>query len=127
MNKEQIKQLVENMTLDELVGQTLNFLVPENVEGEKLKEYEELVKRTKPGSIFFNTTSEENIKRITEITNKYTPFPVIVAGDIEHGPNVINESCHYLPNAMAWGACDDPDLIERAGELTAQTCRKAYL
>lgn len=28
-----------------------------------------------------------------------------------------------LPNAMAWGACDDVELIEKAAEITAKICR----
>lgn len=51
-------------------------------------------------------------------------MPVIVSADIENGAGCCLWNERTLPEPMAWGACDDAELIEEAGKVTAQICRK---
>jgi len=125
MTKEQIRKIVDELSLDDLVGQVLSYLVPDKITDEKLSNLEEKFRHMRPGAIFVNSLSSENIKKVTKLANKYTKIPVIVQADTENGPFPSVADCpHRLPRAMAWGACDDAELIERGGRATAQLCRK---
>jgi beta-N-acetylhexosaminidase len=59
----------------------------------------------------------------TDMANSYTKIPVIIVTDVEFGPGENMADLPVITNAMAWGACDDPELIETAAELTAKICR----
>lgn len=120
MNMEQIDKLIEEMSLDDLCGQLLCYNVPGRWTAE---EFEEIAKRTKPGGIF-GVRKKEDIKLYTDMINKYTKAPVIVSADIENGPGCAIEGETLMPHSMAWGACDDEELLEKAGEATAAICRK---
>lgn len=113
--------MVKKLTLDELIGQLMCVNI-------SLKEdpqlFEEYCKVRKPGSIFLNGHTGSSIKTFTEIANRYSPIPVIVASDIEHGPGMELPGERMLPNCMAWGACNDAQLVKQAGEDTAKICRK---
>ena len=117
-----IEKQIARMSLDELCGQLLCYEVSASMEPER---FEECVKRTMPGAIFINGQEKEFIKTYTDLVNRYTPVPVIVAADVENGPGSALRDGVLYPNEMAWGACDDEALIERAGEVCARICRKA--
>ncbi len=117
-----IENLLQNLTLDDLVGQTLCVAVNNKVTPE---EFEEIAKNNMPGGLFFTKTSSERIKLFTDIANKYVKIPVIVSADVENGPEMAIEGKGYIPHEMAWGACDDPDLLEKAGVETAKICRRS--
>ena len=117
-----IEKIIENMSLDELVGQLMCYNVPISESEDIAEKFGELFERTMPGGIFVHGVTAEQIKTVTELINKHTSVPVIVAGDTEYGPNTIKGST-LLPTTMAWGACDDEKLIERGGKAMAQICR----
>lgn len=121
---DRIKALVEEMSLDDLCGQLLCYEVSPDMDEERMARFEKTVKETKPGGIFFNFGTGEQIKKVASLINKHTKVPVIVSGDAEHGPTPVSDCPHRLPNPMAWGACDDEELVEIAGVATAQLCRK---
>ncbi len=122
MDANEIRAIVENMTVDELCGQLLCYIVSNRWSEE---DFEECVKRTQPGGIFFNATNKDTIKKYADIVNKHTKVPVIVAGDVENGPGCTLVGEEFLPHPMAWGACDDAELIEKAGEATARIARES--
>jgi len=118
-----IEKCIDEMSLEDLCGQLLNIQVSRYKDFDTL---EKIVKKIRPGGIFVDRNSgKEDIKKQTDIINKCTKVPVIVSADIENGPGcaISGEAC--LPNPMAWGACDDEDLIRRAGKATAEICRKS--
>lgn len=120
--QEFIEKCIEDMSLEDLCGQLLNIHVSRY---QDIDEFEKLVKRIRPGEIFVGQNSEkEVIEKYTDIINKYTKVPVIVSADIEFGPGCSVKGETYLPHPMAWGACDDADLIRRAGKVTGQICRQ---
>jgi len=120
-------KIISEMTIDELIGQLICYCVPSKDDDETKQKFEEKVKRTKPGAIFFNTSSMEKIKSYIELTNRNLKIPVIVAGDTEYGPNTIADCETQLPYPIAWGSADDDTLIERGGRETAKICRKSGL
>lgn len=121
---DKIKRIVDEMTLDELCGQVLTYTAPSGIYKSYFDDFEELVKRTRPGGIFVDSGDFDTIKSVESLVNKYVSVPVIMSGDTENGPNTISDYPHQLPFPMAWGASDDEKLIEEAGMLTARICRK---
>ncbi len=113
---------LENLTDKELLGQLLCL----EISGCKDRdEIISIIKENKPGAIYVNNFESKEIKEITEIVNSVTKYPVLVVADVEHGPAGVFKDCDVeLPNPMAWGACDDESLVERAGELTGKIARK---
>ncbi len=53
----------------------------------------------------------------------YTKIPVVIVTDVEFGPGENMIELPVLPNVMAWSACDDEELVERAAEIMAKICR----
>ena len=119
--KKQYLSMVSKLSLDELIGQLMCVNISASTTPEKFEEY---CQRRKPGGIFVMRRSGEDVKTFLEIANRYSPVPVIVASDIEHGPGMGLSSEHTLPDCMAWGACNDEALLKKAGEETAKICRK---
>ncbi|MBQ7400388.1 MAG: glycoside hydrolase family 3 protein [Clostridia bacterium] len=121
MDTEAINRLIENMSIDELLGQLLCYSYSEKWTDE---EFSDIVKRTKPGGIFIKGAAPDTIKKIVDIANKEMRIPIIVSADVENGPGCAISGEAMLPFPMAWGACDDEELIEKAGEATAAIARK---
>jgi len=123
------KEILKDLTLDEKIGQLLckemDALIKEDGNYDAVEEF---AKTTKTGSIFIGGShTKERIKKIKDIFQKYSKLPILVSADVEFGPGSVfgAESGEvYLPCPMAWGACDDPDLIEKAHIATAERCRE---
>ncbi len=109
-----IDKLIEEMSLDDLIGQVLCYQFTEK---DDLAEVEEFVKRVKPGGIFLNGVSNERVKIYVDMVNKYAKIPVITTCDVEWGLG--NQEVSF-PSNMALGAADDLELSEEAGRITAK-------
>ena len=123
IDKNFAENLFNELSLEDLAGQLMCI----QMNGKKMsdEEFEELAKKIKPGGLFFGLdTTRETIEKCTEIVNKYAKVPVIIACDVENGPGCVLKDETNLPRAMAWGACDDAELIESAGRATGKICRK---
>lgn len=113
--------MVADLSLDELIGQLMCVSISASTTPESFEEY---CKERKPGAIFALRRTGEEMKTFLEIANRYSPIPVIAASDIEHGPGMGLLGERMLPDCMAWGACNDAELLKKAGEETAKICRK---
>ncbi len=114
-------KIVNDMSLEELAGQVLCYdISPKDNPDEVI----EVINKIKPGGIFLTGMNKERISLYIDAVNRVTKAPAIVASDIENGPDTAVAGAGLFPNAMAWGACDDPDLIREAGSVTAKICRK---
>lgn len=120
-SKKHYLSMVANLTVDELIGQLMCVSISAKLTPEQFEEY---CKERKPGGIFVMRRTGDEIKTFLEIANRYSPIPVIVASDIEHGPGMGLLGAPTLPDSMAWGACNDASLLKKAGEETAKICRK---
>lgn len=120
-NEDFFNKIIDEMSVEELIGQLMTFSVAKT----PLEDFEKMVKKIRPGGLFFGeNATKEIIDKYAKIVNKYTKIPVIVSGDVENGPGCVLKDEAYLPRAMAWGACDDEVLIERAAKATGEICRK---
>ncbi len=115
-----VQKILDSLSLEDLVGQVLCYDIYDK---DDPIEVENIIKNIRPGGLFFANLDNDKIKYYTAIANKYCKVPVIIAGDVENGPGNSN-GLPMLPYPMAWGATDEPNLIEKAGELTAKICRK---
>ena len=113
--------MVDELSLDELIGQLMCVNISASTTPEQFEEY---CKSRKPGGIFALRRTGEEMKTFLEIANRYSPIPVISASDIERGPGMGLLGQRMLPDCMAWGACNDAELLKKAGEETAKICRK---
>lgn len=121
-NMQKLNNIIESLSVEEMVGQLLNFNC---TVGTDINEFKRIVKRVRPGGIFVHAqTNKETIDEYTSIVNKCSKVPVIIAADVENGPGWAIKGESYLPSPMAWGACDDEKLIESAGKVTGEICRK---
>ncbi len=109
-----IQKLVEEMSLDDLIGQVLCYQFKDD---DDLVEFEEFVKKIKPGGIFLNGVSNERIQTYVDIVNKYTKAPVLTTCDVEWG---LTNQVISFPSNMAFGAADDVELAYEAGKATAK-------
>lgn len=115
-----IDERLDKLSLEDLVGQVLCYDI---YDSDDPKEVEKIIRRIKPGGIFITGMSPEKIKLYTDMVNKYAKVPVIVSSDVENGPETAIKDTGYIPHPMAWGACDDPVLLEEAGKITGSICR----
>ena len=114
-------KIIENMTLEEMVGQLFCYDIYDSDDPKKI---EEILKKVKVGGIFVQRMPAEKIKLYTDMAQKYTDIPVIVSADVENGPGNAVKGTPDLPYQMAWGAADDVELVEKIGYYTGKICRQ---
>ena len=117
------EKILDSLTLDEMIGQMLCFLLPNNYSEQDV---EKIVMETKAGSFFVSNPKPEMIRACIRVIERHTKLPAMIAADIECGPGHVFDASRdpALPDIMAWGACDDPELIEMAHAATAAYCRR---
>ncbi len=127
LTEQQMRERIDALPLDELVGQVLNFDLSEK--RHSMEDLEEWLRRSKPGSLYIHGhNSAEFTKKVHELQDRICPTPTMYVADVENGPDYAVQAevpnCTTVPHPMAWGAVDDPDLVERVNEATARVCRK---
>ncbi len=122
LTERQIIEGVEALSLDELVGQVLNYDM--NEERIPLERAEEIIRRTLPGSQYLYCPRPEYREAILAMQKKYCKTPVMLVADVEDGLQDTVAGEKPLPNPMAWGAADDPALVERMVHAVAQRVRE---
>ena len=113
-------KLLEKLELSDLAGQVLCYDIYDK---DDPAEVEKVLSEIRPGALYLDNMSYEKIKMYTDMANKYTKIPVAIVTDVEYGPGENMSGLPVLPNVMAWSACDDERLIEKAAEITAKICR----
>lgn len=106
--------------LDELCGQLLCVDISDK---DDPQEIEKMLREIKPGGIFVAGMTGEKVRHYKAIVDSCSKYPCIVAADVEFGPGSALKGETVLPHPMAWGACQDANLIRRAGYLTARICK----
>ncbi len=126
------QKIIDSMDLETLCGQVLAYdIMPSDTYEDTL----DVIRRIRPGGIFLHQKlknrrgliTPEQEKALQKYAGELSGVPCIMLTDVEYGPGSYDELLPRLPAPMAWGACDDDKLVERAGELTAQICRRHNL
>lgn len=115
--------ILDSLTPDEMIGQMLCFLLSGSYTE---ADVEKIVQETYAGSFFVSDPKPDMIETCIRVIERNTKLPAMIAADIECGPGHVFNAAKQptLPDIMAWGACDDPELVEKAHEATAAYCRK---
>lgn len=130
-DKNDLKKMIDEMSIEELCGQVLAYDIQPR---DNVEETLAVIEKIKPGALFVCGTNRdsveelrpcfEQIKMYQKFASQTAKVPCLMVTDIENGPGSFCSPLPELPKPMAWGACDDAELIERAGELTGKICRK---
>ncbi|MBQ3221250.1 MAG: hypothetical protein IJB34_04745 [Clostridia bacterium] len=112
--------ILNSLDEQDLVGQVLCYDIYDK---DDPAEVEKVLSHIRPGALYLDNMSREKIRMYTDMANKYTKVPVIIVTDIEFGPGENMTGLPVITNAMSWGACDKPEWIEEAAELTAKISR----
>lgn len=116
-----IERIIDSMSLDELCGQVLVYYIDNKWTEKSLND---IAQKTKPGGFFISKTEcSDMILRYSQIINEHTKVPVIVCADMEYGPGCTFEGETIMPHPMAWGACNNKELVYNAGVVTAEIAR----
>lgn len=121
LTEKQLQELVDSLPLDELVGQVINYELGKRHDREWMAQ---IIRETKPGSIYYGNSDEDLCEYIRGLQDEACNVPTMYVADVEHGPGCGAPVDELLPVPMAWGAVNDPDLVERAHHETAKICRK---
>ncbi|MBR1867693.1 MAG: hypothetical protein IJ800_03835 [Clostridia bacterium] len=126
-----IEKILNSLSLEQMCGQVLAYdIQPRDVKAEAV----DIIKKMQPGSLFMcarpNVTSHTMQRKdwlnkdLQRIATESAGIPCINCTDVEYGPGSFHSNLPELPNPMAWAACGDEKLVERAGELTGRIMRK---
>ena len=116
----QVQQLLENMTLEEKIGQ-IQCLNASAMPNETLLE---MLKTYHIGALFVGNADRDRLREVHELTAE-AKIPVILNGDFVNGVGSRLERLTEFPQQMACSATQDLALIEKMGEITA-TEGRAY-
>jgi beta-N-acetylhexosaminidase len=114
-----VEDTLENMTLEECVG---HLICPEDRDYTP-QQWADLVQEIPMGSVFFGPGTKTHYQDSLEAIQSNSRIPVMVASDLEQGCGSMVKGCTRFPFPMAWGACNDPDLMEQMGRAWAVEAR----
>ncbi len=117
----EIQAVIDSLSLDEKIGQLLCYNIKPT---DTIESLNELLKKTHAGSIFIDGITKEQVQEYKGVAQSHSKLPVIVAADMENGPGCSLKDMPKMPLPMAWGACDDEELIEKAAECTGKLARE---
>ena len=114
-----VEDTLASMTPEELVG---HLICPED-RGLTPPQWAELVREIPVGSVFFGPGTKTHYRTCLKAIQSNSRIPVIVASDLEQGCGYMVKGFTRFPFSMAWGAGNDPDLMEQMGRAWAVEAR----
>jgi len=125
-----VTALMQQMSLEEKVGQLLMARVLEGPDGMPSDEAERLIKECYIGSVIFYSTNDPVFTaRYTNQLQKWAAqtrlgIPLLVGADFEFGPRmIVANGVTGFPQEMGIGATGDPQMAALAAQITAQEAR----
>ena len=119
---EKVNTLLNDLTLEEKVGQTLCW----NVAGRPLRQIEKTLKTYPVGSVFHAYARSDYTRRVTELADRVLKTPIITCMDLVNGAGCrLQTESTLFPWQLAVGAADDEGLAEEMGRITAREARAA--
>lgn len=125
-----VTAFIQQMSLDEKVGQLLMARVIEGPDGMPSDETERMIKDYHIGSaLFYSTLNPAFTARYTNQLQKWAAqtrlgIPLLVGADFEFGPRmIVANGVTGFPQEMGIGATNDPQMAALAAKVTAQEAR----
>ena len=120
MNKS-IEELIASMTDEQLVSSVLVWGFNPKL-GKRV--LEQFIKENHISNFFaLPVYTKEMLLWIKNAIKRHTDLPILVASDVEYGPQKTDVGESVMPGLMACAAADEAELIYEMGKYTARFCR----
>lgn len=123
-HSEWVNNQIENLTLDEMIGQLFWIAVPAHTGVEKLAPTINMIKRYHPGGVVFFKNTPTNVAKATNELQKNTTIPLIMSIDGEWGLGMRLQNSISYPFQMTLGAIQTDQVIEEMGYEIGQQFRR---
>ncbi|MDD5092002.1 MAG: glycoside hydrolase family 3 N-terminal domain-containing protein, partial [Candidatus Wallbacteria bacterium] len=117
------KLLLQNMTLDEKIGQMIMLDLPVNDDAERIRTAKERIRTVKPGGVILfakDLGDDRAIIRLTDAIRKFSPIAPLISVDQEGGRVTRILRCTNFPGNMALGATGNPKFAYESGRIIAR-------
>jgi len=115
--------ILENLSVEEKIGQLFMVCVYSNKSIEHKKQITKLIKKYKIGGIMFLQGGPKRQAILTNYYQSISKTPLMVAIDAEWGVAMRLDSALRFPWQMTLGACHDTNLIYGMGAEIARQCK----
>ena len=115
--------VIENLTLDEKIGQLFMVIAYSNKSKEHKKEISRLIKKHKIGGLMFLQGGPKRQAILTNYYQSISKIPLMIALDAEWGVSMRLDSALRFPWQMTIGATMDSALVYEMGEEIARQCK----
>ena len=118
--------LMEKMTLEQKIAQTMLVRVPRNMSHKEQRAFEKLVKETEVGGVCFFAGTAPNQLAETKRLQSQAKVPLLISIDGEWGLGMRLRDCYSFPRQMLMGALPSEydSLIYQVGVEIGKQCRK---
>lgn len=114
---------MSRLSLEEMVGQTLNLGLWANARPERPEQLGEVLERCPAGGIFLGHAPGEDYRAVWRAARGACRVPPILNADLVFGAGAAIEDQTRFPQLLALGAAGDPGLAEAMGVATAREGR----
>ena len=116
--------MLKSMTIDEKIGQLFNVAAYSNKDDDHQKEILELIEQYQIGGLTFFQGGPKRQAALTNLYQKASKIPLMVAIDGEWGLSMRLDSTVKYPWQMTLGAVQNDELIYQMGQDIAEQCRR---
>jgi beta-N-acetylhexosaminidase len=118
------QKLLNQMTLEEKIGQFFMLATWSNREEKHQIEIEKAIKEFKIGGLIYFQGDREDLKKSINRFQKISKFPLLIGMDAEWGIAMRLSKENRFPYAYTIGAADDVKVSEKISSMIAQECRE---
>ena len=115
--------VIENLTIDEKIGQLFMVIAYSNKSENHKKEISRLIKKYKIGGLMFLQGGPKRQAILTNYYQSISKIPLMIALDAEWGVSMRLDSALRFPWQMTIGATMDSALVYEMGEEIARQCK----
>ena len=115
--------VIENLTIDEKIGQLFMVIAYSNKSQNHKKEISRLIKKYKIGGLMFLQGGPKRQAILTNYYQSISKIPLMIALDAEWGVSMRLDSALRFPWQMTIGATMDSALVYEMGEEIARQCK----
>ena len=115
--------ILENLTMDEKIGQLFMVIAYSNKSKNHKKEISRLIKKHKIGGLMFLQGGPIRQAKLTNYYQSISKTPLMIALDAEWGVSMRLDSALRFPWQMTIGATMDSALVYEMGEEIARQCK----
>ena len=115
--------ILENLTIDEKIGQLFMVIAYSNKSKNHKKEISRLIKKHKIGGLMFLQGGPKRQAKLTNYYQSISKTPLMIALDAEWGISMRLDSALRFPWQMTIGATMDSALVYEMGEEIARQCK----